>query len=79
MRHIKNVRALRQALANGQREFRVHLRGRVFSRKCIKPCTDGRFRILNCIDGSVQKLTGRELYTRSIIGEAMQKNAFTEE
>jgi hypothetical protein len=25
MRHIQNVRALRQALANGQREFKVHL------------------------------------------------------
>jgi RNA polymerase sigma factor (TIGR02999 family) len=40
---------------------------------------NGRFRILNCIDGSVHKLTGRQLYTRSIIGEAMQKKAFTDE
>ena len=79
MRHIQNVRALRQALANGQREFKVRLNRGVFSRKRIKPCADGRFRILNCIDNSIQKLTGRELYTRSIIGEAMQKKAFTDE
>ena len=79
MGQIENVRALRRALAKGQREFRVHLRGGIFSRKRIKPCADGHFRILNCIDGRVQTLTGRQLYTRSIIGEAMQKKAFTEE
>jgi hypothetical protein len=78
MRHIQNVRALRRALASGQREFKVHLRGGVFSRKRIRPCADGRFQILNYIDESVQKLTGKQLYTRSIIGEAMQKKAFTD-
>jgi hypothetical protein len=79
MQHIQNFRALRQALAKGQRGFKVHLNGGVFSRKRIKPRADGRFRVINCIDGSVQTLTGRQLYTRSIIGEAMQKKAFTDE
>lgn len=79
MRHIQNVRALRQALANGQREFKVHLGVGIFWCKSINLCTDGRFQILNRIDGSVQTLTARQLCTHSIIGEAMRKKAFTDE
>lgn len=77
MQRIKNVKALRQALATGQREFRLLLSGGlVCSRKTITPCTDGRFKIVNHIDDSVQRLTGRQLYTRSNIGESMRLGGF---
>jgi len=82
MQRIKNVKELRQSLEKGQREFRVLLGGGIiYSRKTISPLPDGRFRILNHIDNSIQKLTGRQLYARSItvIGEAMQKGAFLAE
>lgn len=80
MEHIKNVSALRQALNQGQSNFRVHLRGGIFSRKTITLCAaDGRFNIVNHIDESVQQLTGRQLYSRSIIGDAMRMRAFTVE
>jgi hypothetical protein len=50
MRHIHNVRALRRALANGQREFKVHLRGGVFSRKRIKLCADEALEKFSAVD-----------------------------
>jgi hypothetical protein len=79
MRQIKNVRALRQALASGQREFRIYLSGGVFSRKYITPCIDGRFEIINYIDDSTQQLTAKQLHTESNIGKAMKMHAFTTE
>jgi hypothetical protein len=78
MRHIKNVKELRQALADGEREFKIHLcGGGVVSRKYIAPCRDGRFGITNYIDGITQRLTARQLHTESNIGKAMKQNAFT--
>ncbi len=79
MQRIKNVKALRKSIADGQREFRLCLRYGVFSRKTISVRADGRFIIYNHIDDSVQSLTGRQLYTESNIGEAMGKGAFVAE
>ena len=80
MRHIKNVRELRQALADGEREFVIHLcGGGLVSRKYIAPCRDGRFGIVNYIDGTTQRLTARQLHTQSNIGNAMKHNVFTVE
>jgi hypothetical protein len=76
MRYIKNVADLRRALANGQREFKLHLRSNLISSKYITPCADGRFQVVNCCDDSVKTLTGRELYTRSNVGKAMRLKAF---
>jgi hypothetical protein len=77
MQRIKNVTALRQSLATGQREFRLLLGdGYIYSRKTVTPCSDGRFKIVNHIDDSVQRLTGRQLYTRSNIGKAMRLGSF---
>lgn len=79
MKQIKNVKALREAIAAGQRGFRILLNGGIYSRKTITESAGGRFHIVNHIDESVQKLTGRQLYTRSNIGEAMRLGAFVAE
>jgi hypothetical protein len=80
MRHINNIMALREALANGHREFKIHLcGGYVFSSKYITPCSDGRFGIVNYFDGSAQQLTARQLLWHCNIGKAMKQNAFTTE
>jgi hypothetical protein len=80
MRHINNVKVLREALAKGQREFKIHLcGGAAYSSKHIAPCADGRFAIVNYIDGNTQQLTAKELSTLSNIGNAMKQNAFMTE
>jgi hypothetical protein len=79
MKQIKNLKALRQSLAAGQRGYRILLNGGGYSRKTITASTGGRFHIVNHIDESVQKLTGRQLSTRSNIGEAMRLGAFVAE
>ena len=73
--------ALREALANGHREFRIHLcGGYVFSSKHIVLCTDGRFEIVNYFDHTnTQRLTASQLLAHSGIGKAMKQNAFTTE
>lgn len=75
IRSIGNCRQLRHAIEAGFCEFRLLLMGGAYSRKTIAINREGLFRVVNHIDGSVQKLTGRELYTQSNIGEAMQKGA----
>ena len=79
IQRIRNTPALRQAIAGGQHEFRLLLNGGAFSRKTIALRPDGRFRIENHIDGSVQNLTGRQLYTESNIGEGMRFGALVAE
>jgi hypothetical protein len=79
MKPIKNARELRRAIAGGRREFRVHLRGGLVSRKTITLAARGRFNIVNHIDDSAQRLTARQLRTHSIIGEAMRAGAFAVE
>lgn len=73
---IKNTRALRQAIAHGRREFLVCLTGGIVSRKTITACACGRFKVLNHVDGSIQRLTARQLHSHSIIGDAMRARAF---
>jgi hypothetical protein len=75
MKPINNTRALRQAIAQGHHDFRLCLRGGVFSRKTISVCADGRFQVVNHIDDTEQKLTGRQLYTQSNIGSGMRLQA----
>jgi len=48
----------------------------LYSRKTMRLLSDGRFRVVNHIDESVQRLTGRQLYTESNIGRAMKQGAF---
>ena len=80
MRRIKNVKELRESLKRGKCEFMLSLAGGcAFSRKTIFLEPDGRFEVLNGIDDSVQKLTGREIYTQSNIGRGMRCGAFWEE
>jgi hypothetical protein len=80
MKKIKNVKALRKSIADGQREFRLLLgEGLVYSRKTISVRADGIFIVHNHIDETVQSLTGRQLYTESNIGEGMRKGAFVAE
>ena len=80
MRHINNLMALREALANGHREFKIHLcGGYVFSCKRIIPYPDGRFGLVNYFDHSTQCLTAKQLYWHCNIGKAMKQNNFTTE
>ena len=72
---IKNVVALRQAIGQGRHEFKLCLRGGIYSRKSISLCADGRFNVVNHIDDTEQKLTGRQLYTQSNIGKGMKSGA----
>jgi hypothetical protein len=67
---------LRRTVSQGEREFRLGLQFGLFSRKTIGLLPDGRFRVENHIDDSVQRLTGRQLYTESNIGRAMKRGAF---
>ena len=76
MKPIKNTRELRRAIAEGHEEFRLSLRSGLFSRKTIT-LSGNRFHIVNHIDGSEQALTGRQLYTLSNLGRAMQMGAFS--
>ena len=71
MKSIKNTRALRRAIAQGHHEFALCLKYGLFSHKTITVRRDGRFRVENHIDGVVQTLSGRQLYTQSNIGEGM--------
>jgi hypothetical protein len=50
--------------------------GGLYSRKTMCLLSDGRFRVVNHIDETVQRLTGRQLYTESNIGRAMKQGAF---
>jgi hypothetical protein len=77
---IRNCRQLRRAIAEGCYEFRLLLcGGAAFSSKHITTDVRGRFRVFNYIDDSVQRLSGRQLYTESNIGNAMENGAFVKE
>jgi hypothetical protein len=76
MQHIRNTKQLRKTLSEGEREFKLALQFGLFSRKTIRLLPDGRFRVENHIDNSVERLTGRELHTHSNIGRAMKLGAF---
>jgi hypothetical protein len=73
---IRNCRQLRRTIAAGVCEFRLLLMGGAYSRKFITLEEDGRFRVENCIDDSIQTLSARRLYTESNIGKAMRHGAF---
>jgi len=79
MRRIKNVKELCESLKRGNTEFRVCLNHGAFSRKTIFLCEDGSFSVFNGIDGSISKLSGRQLRTETIIGRAMRCGAFLAE
>jgi hypothetical protein len=75
-RQIKNPPQLRRVIENGRHEFCLCLAGGLVSRKTIVMMHNGRFRIVNHIDESVQTLSQEQLYTHSNIGEAMRIGAF---
>ena len=77
---IRNCRQLRQAIARGCHEFRLLLAGGLcFSRKHITLDEDSAFVVINDIDGSVQTLTGRQLYTESNLGRGIKCGALVTE
>ena len=73
---IRNCRQLRQVIAQGITDFRLLLAGGALSSKLITLENDNLFRVENWIDDSIQILNGRQLYTESNIGRAMQQGAF---
>lgn len=76
MHPIRNPRQLREAIAKGHHEFRILLQYGLYSAKTIHLSADGRFTVVNHIDGTKQRLTVKQLYTESNIGEAMEHSAF---
>ena len=79
MKVIKTVNQLRKAIAEGRRYFRICLRFGLYSRKTITLTEGGRFHIVNQFDGSEQRLSVDELFTKTNIGEAMRHGAFVAE
>jgi hypothetical protein len=76
MHKIRNPRQLRAAIAHGHHEFRILLQYGVYSAKTIHLLANKRFAVLNHVDGTKQRLTVKQLYTESNIGEAMEHSAF---
>ncbi|HEX4122607.1 MAG TPA: hypothetical protein VH619_18490 [Verrucomicrobiae bacterium] len=76
MHSIRYTRQLRETLSQGDREFKLALQFGVFSRKTISPLPAGRFRVVNHIDNTTQKLTSKQLHTHGNIGRAMKLGAF---
>jgi hypothetical protein len=76
MHQIRNTRQLREAIAGGHHEFRIVLRYGVYSGKTIYLSANGRFLVDNHIDNTEQRLTDKQLHTRSNIGKAMECGAF---
>ena len=78
MLYIRNIRDLREALAYGHRNFKIHLcGGDIFWDEKILPCTDGRFGIVDYFDRSITCVTARQLQLHKSIGKAMKTNTFT--
>ena len=74
---VHSVAHLRRLIQSGQHDFSIVLAGGLLrSRKTIHEAMDGRFRIMNHIDGSTQTLTETALYTRSNIGKAITTRCF---
>ena len=75
---VKNLKDLKNLLLKGYYEYRIILKASLFSRKWIYH--DGKktkgFSIINCIDGSQQRLTEKQLMNRSYtnIGYALKKH-----
>lgn len=69
--------ALNSGIADGNTEYAILLTGGVISRKTITR-VGSKYRVENQIDGSVQRLTDRQLFEGrySNIGKAMKKGAF---
>ena len=79
MQQIRNTRQLRRTVSQGQNEFRLLLAGgAAYSSKTITLSTNGRFKVVNHIDDTVQRLTGRQFYAKGIsnIGLGMKRGAF---
>lgn len=73
---IKTPEALRKAIIRGTTEFKMLLNGGAYSAKTITLARDGRFRVLNHIDGTKQLLLDAQLNTHSNIGKWMSGGAF---
>ncbi|HZM02201.1 MAG TPA: hypothetical protein VFC44_04180 [Candidatus Saccharimonadales bacterium] len=79
MQQIRNTRQLRRTVSLGQNEFKLLLAGGlIYSSKTITLSPNGRFKVVNHIDDTVQRLTGRQFYTKSQsnIGQAMKLGVF---
>ena len=75
MKPITSIPALRKAIKNGQTEFGIALNGGAYSRKTITILPRLRFRVVNGIDDTIQRLTARELSSKSMIGQAIKLGA----
>lgn len=74
---IPSVKALKDAISDGNQEFAILLSGGLVSRKTITR-KGNIFRVENHIDGAIQTLSADQFSksTYSNIGEAMEKGAF---
>ena len=83
---IKSLKELDKVLTSkklldevgGMGEFAIVLNGGLFSRKYIQKLENGKYHIIHCIDDTTQTLTGKSLLSKTNIGEAMEKGAFTQ-
>ena len=77
-KRIRTIEQLKEAVKDGPREFAISLNYGLRSAKWVWRGARKRFRVVNCIDDSLQFITDEELFDRSVtlIGEAMKKGAF---
>lgn len=75
MQTIRAITTLRQVIEHGCSEFKLGFPGGLYSGKTITLLPNGRFRVENHIDGSVQRLTEKQLFTESNIGAALRIGA----
>lgn len=75
MKQIKSIEELKKESAEGA-DFFIMLHHGLKSSKHIRYYDiDKKFDVINMIDGSVQRLTEKGLFTKSNIGEAIEKGA----
>lgn len=73
---VKNMKHFRELLNAGRHEYFIVLAGGlVRSSKDIELIENGKFCVVNYIDDTTQHLTEKELYTKSNIGEALDKHS----
>jgi hypothetical protein len=81
MKHIKvkSVSQLKELISNGRNEYFITLNYGLISRKKVSLAKNGKFLVHNYIDGTAQRLTEKELFSYSNIGESIKKGAFIAE
>lgn len=78
-KHIESLQELNEAIVDGEvHEFLLVLKGGVHSRKQVQLLPNKKYRVVNCVDSSIQTLTAAQLFQNkySLIGLAIKYKQF---